>query len=233
MRLRSLLPLLIAILPGAATLVSAQGDGRQYLSAVMEPAARKQAAFYKVAGGLEAGLYKGSIYNMDGRLKAEGTYLDEALTIEHGEFVFYHANSKVESHGRYEHGTKSGVWKRFDSAGRPLTEKVYDPEPLANIIYTRAQTMPRSAQGGERELVRYLRDHAGTIGAKRVKGSVTTTFIVEKDGSLSEVKVIEQKGRAEQVTPAVLSALQATVPWEPGLEKGQPVRVRMRVPVQF
>lgn len=230
---RHLIPFALTLLCAAPLSGMAQDGDRQFLSAMLEPAPRKQATYYKVSAGVVGELFKGRIYTMEGRLKAEGTWLDEALTVEHGEFVFYHGNSKVESRGRYEHGAKSGVWQRFDTAGRPLAEKVYDPEPLANIIYTRAQSMPRSAKGDERELVKYLREQAGTLDGKRVKGSLVTTFVVEKDGSLSDVNVIEPTGRAEQATAGVLRALERTTPWEPGREKGQPVRTRVRLPITF
>ena len=60
-------------------------------------------------------------------------------------------------------GHKSGVWLRFDQWGRPLAEKVYDPEPLMNIVYTRAETMP-AYPGGEKELVKVLREQTMNDG---------------------------------------------------------------------
>jgi len=209
----------------------AQGDDPQYLTAALEQTVRKSAAFYRVANGMRSDLYLGILYTMDGLMKAEGTYVDAALKIPHGAFVFYHTNGEVESRGNYQNGHKAGVWERYDPAGRPLAEKVYDPEPLANIIYTRAQVMPRHAVGSEREFVRYIKDHLHNGNCPKAKAKVMASFVVEKSGALSDVKVIG--GKDPQVDQGVVDAIKATSPWEPGLEKGQPVRVQVRMPVHF
>ncbi|MCB0793844.1 MAG: energy transducer TonB [Flavobacteriales bacterium] len=210
--------------------VLGQGPEKVYLNTVLEETSPRKASYYLQREGVEGSYFIARIYSMDGRLKAEGRYLDESCQIEHGMFTFYHANGKVESSGRYENGNKSGVWNRFDQWGRELAEKVYDPEPLAGIVYTRAEIMPQYP-GGERELVKYIKDQVEDPNGKRLRGQVTTSFIVEKDGYLSNVAVV--KGKNEEVDERVVNALKQSPQWEPGIEKGQPVRVKMRVPVQF
>lgn len=209
----------------------AQSGEPQYLSQVMTSTGRKDAQYYRVAEGNEGELFVGRTYTMAGKLKAEGRYTDPELSIEHGEFVFYHTNGSVESRGAYVMGNKSGVWERFDQWGRPLAEKVYDPEPLANIVYTRAQTMPRYNGGDEKALVRYIKSNVAVPNGRKVRGDLMTSFIVEKNGELSNVKVM--LGEDPVIDEQVVKAIQATSPWQPGAEKGQPVRVQVRVPVQF
>jgi antitoxin component YwqK of YwqJK toxin-antitoxin module len=114
-----------------AASAQAQPAERQYLSEVLALTTKKNAAYYRVISGKEGELYMGKTFTLDGRVKAEGTYADAALTIEHGHFTYYHPNGKVESQGQYVMGLKAGVWQRFDQWGRPLVEKVYDPEALA------------------------------------------------------------------------------------------------------
>ncbi len=208
-----------------------QDTDPQYLSAVLEPTSKKNAAFYRVPNGMKDDLFVGTTYAVDGRMKAEGTYSDRDLRIEHGMFIFYHGNGEVESRGAYEHGKKTGLWKRYAVSGEPLAEKMYDPEPLANIIYTRAQVMPRYAEGDERELVRYIKERVNAETGKRIKAKVTASFVVEKSGALSDVKVLG--GKNTTIDQHVAEAIRSTAPWEPGLDKGQPVRVNVRVPVNF
>lgn len=205
-------------------------QARLYLSEVLEPTSRRNASYFLQLEGRDGDLYVGKIYSLDGKLKAEGRFKDEALSIEDGPFVFYHANGKVESKGRYELGMKSGVWERFDARGEPLAEKVYDPDALANILYTRAQTMP-SYPGGEKALVRTIKEKVVDPSGKDVKGKVLASFVVEKNGDLSDVKVIQ--GKNEAVDDQVVDVIRSTSPWTPGAEKGVPVRVQMRLPVQF
>ena len=218
-------------LPFSHNPLFAQGDeDRQYLSEVLAPAAKKKAAFYREHAGRAGELFQAKTFSIGGKLKAEGTYVDSSLNIPHGNFVFYHPNGRVESRGAYVNGLKSGIWERFDAWGEPLAEKIYDPEPLANIIYTRAQTMPEFRGGGERAFVRYVKERVEANG-DQVNGTITASFVVEKTGELSDVKVVESRG--EIIDGRVVQAVKQTAPWQPGEEKGLPVRVQMRVPVQF
>ena len=225
--------LLALLLAGSSgTLVAhAQTPEPIYLSALLEPTTRKQAAYYRSVEGKLDELFIGRTYSMDGKLKAEGTYMDEQLTIEHGSFVFFHANGAVESRGEYELGNKTGEWERFGPEGQALAVKIYNPEVLANIVHTRAQTMPRSQAGDERELVRYIKTNAQPAQGKRHKDEVTASFIVEKDGSLSDLNVTE--GRDPKLNDRVAEVIRSTEPWSPGMERGQPVRVQVRMPIQF
>lgn len=70
--------------------------------------------------------YEVKVKAADGTLRMRGTYMDEALTIGHGTFSYYHDNGRLESQGRMSQGTKTGVWSRFDREGRALSEKIYD-----------------------------------------------------------------------------------------------------------
>ncbi|MEO8591322.1 MAG: energy transducer TonB [Flavobacteriales bacterium] len=223
--------ILVFVISALAPKAMAQPSDRQYLSEVLAMTSKNKASYYRVVQGKDGDLFVGKTFSLDGKLKAEGRYKDAALTLEHGPFTFYHANGKVESQGEYDMGNKSGVWLRFDQRGRPLAEKIYNPEPLANIVYTRAGTMPRYRAGGDRELVRYIRQNVKPIAGEKLKGTITTSFIVEKDGALTDVKVVD--GKSENIDQQVVQAIMASAPWEPGAERGQPVRVLMRVPVQF
>ena len=223
----------LALVLACAVLTAGAQDPKQarlYLSQVLEPTTKRNAAFYMQPDGKDGELFIGKIYALDGKLKAEGRFKDEALTLEEGPFVFYHPNGKVESKGTYAMGNKSGIWERYDVWGQPLAEKVYNPEPLANIIYTRAQSMPQVA-GGEKALVRTIKERVVDPSGKDVRGQVTASFIVEKNGDLTDVKVIE--GKNATIDDQVVDVIKSTSPWTPGVDKGVPVRVQMRIPVQF
>ena len=224
--------LLVSLWPAvlASGEAMAQADERVYLDAVLEVTSKSKATYYREFVERRADLYFARTYRMDGQVKAEGTYRDARLMLEHGDFVFYHDNGKVESRGSYEKGVKSGVWQRFDKWGHQLAEKVYDPQLLAEILYTRAENMP-VYPGGEKEMVLYLRSKVQGPGGDRVKGKATASFVVERDGSLTDVKVVE--GMGDPYDQHLVDALEGSPPWEPGREKGRIVRVQMRVPVDF
>lgn len=232
-RTRSTLLLLsITLLAGLfPRLGHGQEDGKQYLSAMLTSTTRKSATFYRTVEGRKEELYLGRTWSLDGRLKAEGTYTDETMLIEHGDFVFYHPNGQVESRGAYVMGNKSGVWERFDPSGKPMAEKVYDHEALLSIVHTRAEVMPCYRNGTDKDLNKYLRSRVAPTNERKVKGTITTTFVVEKDGRLTGVRVVE--GKSDQIDQQVVDAILSTSPWTPGMEAGLPVRVRMHLPVRL
>jgi TonB family protein len=212
-------------------MAKAQDEEKVYLNEVLASTSRKAARYFRVVEGQADGLFIGRTYTMEGILKSEGTYMDQEMRVEHGFFIFYHANGNVESRGEYVTGKKTGIWERYDNVGKPFAEKVYSPAALENILYTRAETMPVSPQDSERALVRYIKDHVVPPGGKRIKGNVMTSFVVEKDGRLSDVKVVQ--GVHPDVDAQVVQALKENTLWKPGTEKGIPVRVVLQVPVDF
>ncbi|MBK8500518.1 MAG: energy transducer TonB [Flavobacteriales bacterium] len=224
---------LFIVLLGSAfmpCLAQAQTE-RQYLDEVLASTTSKRAKYYRVNEGQEGDLWIGKTYTVDGKLKAEGRYRDASLTIPEGAFTFYHANGKVESHGLYKNGYKSGIWERYDVWGQALAEKVYDPEVLAGIVYTRAEAMPAYPGGDQRAFVRYIRERVSPLSGDRLKADVTTSFVVEKNGELTDVKVVG--GASDVFNGQLVDAVKSTSPWQPGADNGRPVRVQMRVPVQF
>jgi protein TonB len=54
---------------------------------------------------------------------------------------------------------------------------------------------------------------------------------VNKDGSLTNVKV--QKSVSKLLDEEANRVVKEMPPWKPGRKKGEPVRVRYRVPIRF
>jgi periplasmic protein TonB len=65
----------------------------------------------------------------------------------------------------------------------------------------------------------------------KIRGTVFLTFIVEKDGSVSNVTII--KGVHPLLDEEAVRAITESPKWSPGLQRGQPVRVRFQIPLSF
>lgn len=97
-------------------------------------------------------------------------------------------------------------------------------------VYTSVETLPKFP-GGFEGFTKFLKQN---IDNKKTEapGRVNITFVVEKDGLLSDVKAIgrdtESKGAEEAIRVIKLSPK-----WEPGKQNGKPVRVQYTVPVVF
>ncbi|MCX6333085.1 MAG: energy transducer TonB [Bacteroidia bacterium] len=65
----------------------------------------------------------------------------------------------------------------------------------------------------------------------KIKGTVYLTFVVEKDGSVSNVEVL--KGVHPLLDNEAVKAISESPKWSPGLQRGQPVRIRYQIPMSF
>ena len=64
-----------------------------------------------------------------------------------------------------------------------------------------------------------------------IQGAVHVSFVVEADGSISDVLVA--KGVEESLDAESVRAVQLMPDWKPGEFQGNPVSVKMNLPVRF
>ena len=64
-----------------------------------------------------------------------------------------------------------------------------------------------------------------------VQGRVILTFVVERDGSLTDIKV--SRGIGDGCDEEAVRVLKASPHWKPGIQNGRPVRVQYSVPIVF
>jgi protein TonB len=96
------------------------------------------------------------------------------------------------------------------------------------------EVMP-SFKGGDinkfREWVKKRTNYPQTAIDKKLQGKVFLTFIVEADGAVSTVTVI--KGVDPIIDIEAVKAIESSPKWSPGLQRGQPVRVRYSMWLNF
>ncbi|WP_316805997.1 energy transducer TonB [Pedobacter agri] len=66
---------------------------------------------------------------------------------------------------------------------------------------------------------------------RQIQGRVFLSFIVEKDGSLTNIKVI--RGLSYDINDEAVRVLSASPNWNPGIQFGVPVRVRYNININF
>ena len=66
---------------------------------------------------------------------------------------------------------------------------------------------------------------------QKVDGRVLVNFVVEKDGSITEVKVI--KPAFPSLDAEAIRVVKAMPKWKPGYQRGQAVRVQFTLPINF
>lgn len=88
--------------------------------------------------------------------------------------------------------------------------------------------------GGPAALMKYLSEHTKypvVAQENGVQGRVTVQFVVEKDGSISDVHVL--RGVDPSLDKEAVRVVKSLPRWTPGKQNGITVRVNYRVPVLF
>jgi protein TonB len=96
------------------------------------------------------------------------------------------------------------------------------------------EVMPSFKGGGLdkfREWITKRTNYPQAAYEKKIKGTVFLTFIIEKDGSVSNVTVV--KGVDPLLDNEAAKAIAESPKWTPGMQRGEPVRVRYSIPLNF
>jgi periplasmic protein TonB len=96
------------------------------------------------------------------------------------------------------------------------------------------EVMPSFKGGGLdkfREWVTKRTNYPEAAIKMKIRGTVLLTFIVEKDGSVSNVNVV--KGVDPLLDNEAVKAISESPKWTPGLQRGEPARVRFLIPLNF
>ena len=116
-------------------------------------------------------------------------------------------------------------------------EVIAQPEPPKHEeeskVFDVVEQMP-SFPGGQGALLEYLASHVKypvVAQENGVQGRVVVSFIVEKDGSITDVRVVRSVDPSlDREAARVVSSMPR---WTPGKQNGSAVRVKYNVPVMF
>jgi protein TonB len=96
------------------------------------------------------------------------------------------------------------------------------------------EVMPSFKGGGLDEFRRYIQkrtNYPQEALDRKIQGRVFLTFIIEANGSVSNVTIV--KGVDPLIDNEAVKAIQGSPAWSPGLQRGQPVRVRYSMWLSF
>ena len=102
------------------------------------------------------------------------------------------------------------------------------------LVFEVAEEMPEFPGGGMSALMSYLKDnmrYPASAKEKGTQGRVTVQFVVDKDGSIKEPKLLRSVDK--DMDAEALRLISNMPKWKPGRQKGQPVAVKYTVPVMF
>jgi protein TonB len=93
---------------------------------------------------------------------------------------------------------------------------------------------PPSFPGGDEARIRFLSENIRYPQMAResgIQGTVFVTFVVERDGSVTDVRVL--RGIGGGCDEEAVRVIQAMPKWNAGKQRGRPVRVQFNMPIRF
>ena len=195
--------------------------------------------------------YKGVVVDKDGKA-VEGAefFIDGDHRLPQGQSYVTGKNGSF-SFKAFENAKMIVIWKKDGKMmGVPVTVNKEDNSNMKiimnrkwqnppaddpdNPVFEVVEVMPEFPDGGMPGLMNFLSNNIKyPVNAQKrgVQGRVSVQFIVNADGSISDVGIIravdpDLDGEAVRVI--------STMPkWKPGTQRGKPVRVKYTVPVMF
>ncbi len=118
------------------------------------------------------------------------------------------------------------VIKEVVIADAPVVEKA---DEIFDVVEN-APNPPGGMEGWNQYLSKNLKypTQARRMG---IEGTVYVVFVVNTDGSIQDVEIL--RGIGGGCDEEALRVVKNAPKWEPGKQRGRPVRVRMRLPIRF
>lgn len=129
------------------------------------------------------------------------------------------------------HNTNSEIWISAPIHDGPKQEQVKDDNTVYSFV---SMENPPSYPGGMEKFYKFLNDnikYPEVAKENNIQGNVFVSFTVEKDGSLTELRVDRKLGYGTD--EEAVRVLKLSKRWNPGIKNGKPVRVKYNIPIRF
>ena len=180
------------------------------------------------------------VYGENGLKSHEYNYKDSLME---GEELFYDSLGHIEYQLNYKHGRMDGPLKGYYSSGKLRREEVYkDSAFISGHCYDESgaelKYCPRFEQpefpGGERQMMHFVQEKVVYPDFERendIQGRVIVKFVIEKDGSLSDIRVAKHVSKG--LDTVALNIVKQFPKFKPGKKEGEIVRMTVAFPLKF
>jgi hypothetical protein len=149
--------------------------------------------------------------------------------------------NKVIEEGQVRNGLEVDEWyyrvkndttkyARFYNQGKLISPIDSNKEP----VFARVQKEPVFIKGGAAGFNKYLAKNVifpEYDKQNRVRGKVIVTFVVEKDGTLSNIIALREPDQF--IAKEAIRVISLSPPWNPGTQNGLPVRTQFTIQFSF
>ncbi len=152
------------------------------------------------------------------------------------------ADDELVEEGDYLNGLKNGTWFGSYRSGKSSYEESYDAgkflsgksvKDSVSYPYTTLSTPPKYKTDVNEfykyvgKSIRYPKDAI----ANRISGSVALSFVIDKDGKLTDILILNPL--FPSLDDMARRVLIDSPKWQPGIQRGLPVRVKYNFPIKF
>jgi TonB family protein len=204
-----------------AVAAQAQKSDTTYFDANWKPSGKLESFFYRVTKTIEVGKkYNVTEYQKNGKLFMTGSYSTLSPEVKDGVFTWYKDNGDKWSETVFENG-------------KVKSKTNFEPDPNHKNSETEFVALEKQPQypGGFKKLYRYLGDnfHYPKGLKPRPKGTIVVNFVIDKDGSITEVYV--KQGVHPLLDAEAIRMVENMAKWEPGVQHGKAVKVAYNIPI--
>lgn len=119
-----------------------------------------------------------------------------------------------------------------DASAR-ISNPISDGSDTSNVVYEVVEIQP-SPPGGMAGWNKYLSEnlrYPPNAQRKGIEGTVIVDFVVNTDGTTTDIEILRSVGGG--CDEEVIRIVKGSPKWTPGMQRGTPVRTRMRLPLRF
>lgn len=136
-----------------------------------------------------------------------------------------------------ENVSQNEVTKTKDNSSKQLQAAVttsQEEKETVEVLNNAMVDTPVKFRGGESALLQFISQnlvYPVIAQEQEIQGSVILEFVVEKDGSIGDVKVI--KSLSKECDQAAIDVVRKLPRFTPARKQGKPVAVKFRLPIRF
>jgi TonB family protein len=138
----------------------------------------------------------------------------------------------VDAYGSITMTFNGAKYKESLKERKKLKSNLPKPEDSTNVIYEAADKSPEFLKGDDAypQFVLDNIEYPNVAKTQNIEGTVQLTFIVEKNGFVSNIKAVtEVNGGCTQEAIRIINLLK----WKPAEKNGKYVRYKMTLPITF
>lgn len=160
-----------------------------------------------------------------------------------GYYKDYDSTGVITEEGTVKNGQRIGEWKGSSPSAKMTYKEIYDSSgkllsgtsvyPDGTHTY-KERYISADFKGGVNEFYKYLGRTTRYPAAARehnIQGKVILSFIVEKSGKLSGIKILQTV--SDEIDAEAIRVVQASPDWTPGTAFGREVRQLYTLPLSF